>query len=310
MKQKVAFLFSGQGAQYTGMGQQLYGRFTECRQVFDFADEVLGRKITDLCFKANDEELLKTINTQPSVFTTDVGILAVLRKYGISPDVVAGFSLGEYAAYYAAGIFDLMTSFYLVNQRAEAMENVSANGVYGMAAIRGDNIDQVEQLCQAYDDAWVANYNTQGQVSISGNKDSINEIILKAKELGYKATALPVNGAFHTKYMKGAAEQFKDSFSGIISHECKIPIVLNTTGDYYDSNRDVKDIMFEQIVSPVRWQQSIETMLASGVNVFIEIGPGKALYNFTRKISAGKTVTVLRVEDMETLYDTIDTFYE
>jgi len=306
---KIAFLFSGQGAQYTGMGQELYERYTECKQVFNFADEILGRKISDMCFKASNEELARTVNTQPVVFTVNVSILAVLRKYGIIPDVAAGFSLGEYAAYYAAGIFDLLSSFYLVNQRAVAMENGSENGIYGMGAISGDNISNIEYLCEQYEDAWVVNYNTQRQVSISGKKESVNQIIVKAKEQGYHAVELPVSGAFHSPFMKGAAEEFKKCLLQIPANKSKLPIVLNTTGQYFDNEKPIKEIMAEQIISPVKWQQSIETMLASGVNVFIEVGPGKTLYNFTKTIAGTKAVTVLRVEDMETLYNTIDTIY-
>lgn len=309
MDRKIAFIFSGQGSQYVGMGKELCERYSECERVFDYANQILGKNIKDLCFKGDINELIKTSNTQPAIFTVEAAIYAVLCKYDIVPDVVAGFSLGEYAAFYASGVFDLTTSFYLVNQRAKAMDMVSDSEKYAMSAITGENIDRIDELCTKFDNVWVANYNTQSQVSVTGEKENIQKFMEYIVSLGYKARDINVSGAFHSKYMKNAAEIYGKSIELVAYKENKLPIILNLTGDYYDKDSDIRKIMQEQIYSPVKWHQSIELMIKDGIDTFIEIGPGRTLCNFVKKISDGRDITALNVENMETLSNTIDQIY-
>lgn len=309
MSRKIAFLFSGQGAQYVGMGIELFERYSESEQIFDYATQVLGRDIKKLCFASDEEVLKETQNTQPALFTVEIAILSVLKKYGINPDIVAGFSIGEYSALYASGALDFMTGLYLVNQRAVAMDKVSKNGVYGMGAITGENIGKIEKLCRNHQDVWVSNFNSHEQVSITGKKNSVQEVIRKAQELNYRTVELQVSGAFHSPIMKQAAEEFEQSIKLIKMKETKIPIILNVSGDYYKQEDKLEEIMVRQIFSPVQWSKTIERMLEDEVTDFIEIGPGKVLSKFVMNIKENRPVNVMHVEDMLTLSDTIDCIY-
>lgn len=309
MSRKIAFLFSGQGAQYVGMGKELFERYSESEQIFDYATQVLGRDIKKLCFASDEEVLKETKNTQPALFTVEIAILSVLKKYGINPDIVAGFSIGEYSALYASGALDFMTGLYLVNQRAVAMDKVSKNGVYGMGAITGENIGKIEKLCRSHQDVWVSNFNSHEQVSITGKKNSVQEVIRKAQELNYRAVELQVSGAFHSPIMKQAAEEFEQSIKLIKMKETKIPIILNVSGDYYKQEDKLEEIMVQQIYSPVQWSKTIERMLEDEVTDFIEIGPGRVLSKFVMNIKENRPVNVMHVEDMLTLSDTIDCIY-
>lgn len=310
MDGKIGFIFSGQGAQYTGMGKELCERYSECNAIFDYASQVLGKDIKDLCFNSNQDKLSQTINTQPAMFTMEAAGFAVLKKYGIKPDVVAGFSLGEYGALYAAGVFDLMTSLYLINQRAIAMSGVLKEGLYGMGAISGGNIDQIEEICSHYDNAWIANYNSHDQVTITGVKSDVKRAIDDAQKLNYRTTLLNLNGPFHSPLMYNAAQEYRKSIKLIRKEKENIPIILNVTGDYYKEGDILEDIMVKQIYSPVLWSKTIERMLDDGVTCFIEIGPGIVLSKFIANIKGEKKVDILNVEDMESLSNTIDRIYK
>lgn len=309
MDRKIAFLFSGQGAQYVGMGKELCERYTEAEKVFDFISQVSGKNMKEQCFRSKIEDLSLTQNTQLALFTVEASILAVLKKYNINPDVVAGFSIGEYGALYASGIFDLMTCVYLVNQRANVMNKACVEGGYGMGAITGGNISKINKLCSKYDEVWVSNYNSNEQVSITGRKSSVQKVIEEAISLNYKAIELNVSGAFHSPIMKNASEEFEESTKIIRAKENKIPIVLNVTGEYYNVGDDILQLMVKQIYSPVHWSKSINLMLKDGVTDFIEIGPGKVLSNFVRNIIGDKSINIMNVQDMESLSETIDKIY-
>lgn len=309
MDRKIAFLFSGQGAQYVGMGKELCERYTECEAVFDYATQILGKNIKELCFKGKMETLSLTKNTQPALFTVEVAILTVLRKYGINPDVVAGFSIGEYGAFYAAGVFDLMTSLYLVNQRAVAMDKASEDGIYGMGAVSGENIEKVEEICRQYENVWVSNYNSHNQVSITGEKSVVQRVLDEANRYNYRTAELHVSGAFHSPVMKSAAKEYEKSIQLIRKGKANLPIVLNVSGEYYKSEDKLEEIMVSQIYSAIHWVKSIELMLNDGVTDFIEIGPGKVLSKFVMNIKGEKNVNILNVENIESLSKTIDKIY-
>ncbi|WP_370749221.1 ACP S-malonyltransferase [Eubacterium sp.] len=309
MDGKIAVIFSGQGAQYTGMGKELCERYSESNAIFEYASSVLGKDMKELCFNGSQRELSKTINTQVAMFTMEAASYAVLKKYGIKPDVVAGFSFGEYGAYYASGIFDLMTSLYLVNQRAIAMNKVENEDLYGMGAISGDSIEKIEKICSYYDNAWIANYNSHSQVTITGSKSEVIKILEEAEKINYRATLLNLSGPFHSKYMYDAAQEFAESTKLIRKSEGNIPIILNVTGDYYKEGDVLEEIMVKQIYSPVLWSKTVEKMLDDGVTCFIEIGPGRVLSKFVANIKGERNVDILSLEDMESLSNVVDRIY-
>ncbi len=306
MKKKTAFLFSGQGAQYPGMGKELYERYAEFEAVFNYAAQVLGKNIQELCFKGSMAELSLTRNTQLAIFVMEVAVLSVLQKYGIKPDAVAGYSVGEYSALYAGSVFDLMTALYLVNQRALAMDKAADVAACGMAAISGDDIGKIEELCAKHQDVWVSNYNSHKQVSISGVKESVRNVMREASELSYLVTEIKVSGAFHTLLMKNAAEEYEQSIKLVRAQRPRLPIVLNVTGEYYRPEDKIEEIIVRQIYSPVKWQDTIEKMLEDNITDFIEIGPGKVLSRFVKDSRGHRAANIFHVEDMKSLAETID----
>lgn len=305
---KIAFIFSGQGSQYSGMGMELFNRYNEVKNTYLFVDEILGRKISDICFNSNEEVLAQTINTQPSIFTLSISICNLLKKYNIYPDVVAGYSLGEYSALYAAGVFDLVSSMFLINKRAIAMDRVSKNdNELGMGVISGKDIDKVIKICSDIEGVYVSNYNTERQISISGKLSAIQKAfkLIEAYKC-YRTMLIPVSGAFHSPYMKEAADEYRISLNNVRPNKSKIPLILNTTGEILKTDDDIKEIMLKQIVSPVKWNKSVNTMLDMGVDIFIELGPGRTLSKYMKTISNSNDIKILNVENMQSLTGTID----
>ncbi len=305
---KIAFLFPGQGSQAVGMGKQLAEQYEEVAQVFRKADEILGVPLSKLMFEGPQEELTLTTNTQPALLTTSVAILTALKQTGITPDYVAGHSLGEYSALVAAGAFSFEDGVYAVRKRGEYMEEAVPNGEGAMAAILGMDPallrDVTEEITKQGHPVQIANMNSRAQIVISGTKTGVELASQKAKENGAKrAVPLRVSGPFHSSLMKPAAEKFRAVLDGIEMHDAGIPVVANVTADVITSKEEIKEKLVEQLYSPVLWYPSIERMVELGVDTVIEIGPGKVLAGLMKSIAP--SVQTYAIYDEETLQSTI-----
>jgi len=305
---KIAFLFPGQGSQAVGMGKQLAEQYEEVAQVFRKADEILGVPLSKLMFEGPQEELTLTTNAQPALLTTSVAILTALKQSGITPDYVAGHSLGEYSALVAAGAFSFEDGVYAVRKRGEYMEEAVPNGEGAMAAILGMDPallrDVTEEVTKQGHPVQIANMNSRAQIVISGTKTGVELASQKAKENGAKrAVPLRVSGPFHSSLMKPAAEKFRAVLDGIEMHDAGLPVVANVTADVITSKEEIKEKLVEQLYSPVLWYPSIERMVELGVDTVIEIGPGKVLAGLMKSIAP--SVQTYAIYDEETLQSTI-----
>ncbi len=294
---KIAFIFPGQGAQVCGMGKDFYEQTEIGRQVYDRASELLGFSMPQLCFEKNDK-LDITEYTQAAMVTTSIAMMKVLMEKGICPDVTAGLSLGEYCALAAAGVMSDEDAITTVRQRGILMQEAVPVGIGAMAAILALDAAKIEEVISSMKDVWIANYNCPGQIVISGKKEAVEEACSKLKEAGAKrAIMLNVSGPFHSKMLTEAGEKLGEVLEGVTVHSPRIPYVANVTASYVTDADQVKPLLVEQVSSSVRWQQSVETMIADGVDTFVEIGPGKTLAGFIRKIS--RDVKVYNIEKLE-----------
>lgn len=294
---KIAFIYPGQGAQVCGMGQDFYEQTEIGKQVFDLATELLGFSVPELCFTENDR-LDITEYTQAAMVTTSIAMTKVLEEKGVKPDVAAGLSLGEYCALYAAGVMSEADAIKTVRQRGILMQGEVPVGLGAMAAILAMDAAAIEEVIADMDGVQIANYNCPGQIVISGKKEAVEEACEKLKEAGAKrAIMLNVSGPFHSRMLTGAGEKLGQVLEQVEVHTPVIPYVANVTAAYVADAAEVKPLLMKQVSSSVRWQQSVEAMLADGVDTFIEIGPGKTLAGFMRKID--RTVKVMNIEKLE-----------
>ena len=303
---KIAFIFPGQGAQACGMGQDFYEQTETGKRIFDKATELMGFSMPQLCFEENDR-LDITEYTQAAMVTASIAMMRVLEENGIKPDVAAGLSLGEYCALAAAGVMSDEDAIRTVRQRGILMQEAVPVGEGAMAAILALDAAAIEEVTGAMEGVWIANYNCPGQIVISGEKAAVEEACEKLKAAGAKrAVMLNVSGPFHSGMLTAAGEKLGQVLSQVELHEPQIPYVANVTAQYVKSAGEVKELLTRQVSSSVRWQQSVEAMIGDGVDTFIEIGPGKTLAGFMRKISRDvKTLNVEKLEDIGKVAETL-----
>ena len=296
---KTAFIFPGQGAQYVGMGKDFYENIPVCKEVFEMATKAAGFSIEDICFEENDKINI-TEYTQIAMLATELAMYKALEEKGIKPDVTAGLSLGEYGALAVAGVFSLEDSFKVVRQRGILMQNAVPEGG-AMTAVLGLDGDVIAKICEETEGiVSVANYNCPGQIVITGEEKAVDEAAEKLKEAGAKrCVKLNVSGPFHSAMLKEAGENLGNVIDEVTIGDIQVPYITNVTADYVTDKNQVKEMLMKQVASSVKWQQTIERMIADGVDTFIEIGPGKTLAGFMRKID--KTKKVYNLEKLEDL---------
>ncbi len=291
---KTAFMFPGQGAQYIGMGKEFYDVFPMCREIFEKAGKAAGLDVVSLCFEEN-EQIHITEYTQIAMVTVEVAILKTLEEKGIKADVAAGLSLGEYGALVASGALAMEDAFALVRKRGIYMQEAVPEGG-AMTAVLGLDTDTIEKICEDTEGiVSVANYNCPGQTVITGEAAAVLAAAEKCGQAGAKrCIPLKVSGPFHSPMLAGAGEKLGKELEHVEIHPISIPYIANVTADYVTDAKDVKPLLKKQVSSSVKWQQTIERMIADGVDTFIEIGPGKTLSGFMRKIN--REVRVYNVE--------------
>ena len=300
---RIAFIFPGQGAQKAGMGKDFYEETSTGREIFDRASELLGFSMPELCFTENDR-LDITEYTQAAMVTTSIAMMKVLmEETGIRPDVAAGLSLGEYCALYAAGVMSADDAITTVRQRGILMQEAVPVGVGAMAAVLAMAAEKIEEVLKDIPDVWIANYNCPGQIVISGKKEAVELACEKLKEAGAKRTVmLNVSGPFHSGMLAEAGEKLGEFLENVEISDPQIPYVANVTASYVTDKAEVKSLLARQVSSSVRWEQSVRAMLADGVDTFVEIGPGKTLAGFMRKITRdAKVVNIETLQDVRAL---------
>ena len=309
---KVAFIFSGQGSQYIGMGKELYNNIPSCQKVYDKANEVLGFDLKELIFNGDKEELNITENTQPAILTTSIAILQAIKEKGIKADIVAGLSLGEYSALVASEALDFETAVSLVKKRGRFMQEAVPQGIGSMAAVIGLDESKIKKVLKVASEKGIveiANYNTNNQIVIGGECAAVELATELLKESGARRVIpLKVSGPFHTSLLNEASIKLENEFNNIEFNDPKIKTITNVTADFINDKTEIKNLLINQVKSSVRWSETIEKMIDEGIDTFIEIGPLKTLSSFVREISKERkaTVKIFNVEDLKSLNKTLE----
>lgn len=306
----TAFLFSGQGAQYEGMGKELYEAYPVVRETFDEASDTLGYDVAALCFEPNDR-LNLTEYTQPAILTVSTAFLRAANQEWLHPDAVLGLSLGEYTALVASGALPFATAVDLVKKRGRFMTQAAPFGSGKMVAVMNVAVEEIEKSCQEASEMTgkivvPANYNTPQQIVIGGEVEAVDQAVVLLQEKGVRRMIpLNVSGPFHTPILAPAATQLAQELAQIEFSEMKLPVIANTTAKVMKQDQ-IKELLERQVMSPVRFYESIATLQDLGVTNYIEVGPGKVLSGFLKKID--KTLVSERIEDQETLKQTLEVF--
>jgi [acyl-carrier-protein] S-malonyltransferase len=305
---KLAFLFPGQASQYPGMGRDLAEKFPESKAVFDEADAALGFSLSQLCFEGSEEALKQTENTQPAILTVSTAAYRALEKQGITPDFVAGHSLGEYSALVAAGALEFSTAVKLVRGRGRYMQEAVPSGEGAMAAVLGLSPADVAEICKKAAENEVvspANMNSPEQTVISGSATAVKRAVEIASQSGAKrAVILPVSAPFHCAMMMPAQQRLESDLRAAHFSALKFPLISNVDAEAITAGEEARDALIRQVTNPVRWLESIRDIIDSGVTVFVEVGPGKVLTGLLRQID--RSVRVFNVEDSASLQSAVE----
>ncbi|HAE92526.1 ACP S-malonyltransferase [Tissierella praeacuta] len=309
---KLAFIFPGQGSQYVGMGKDFYESFSESKKVFDEANEVLSMDLKNICFNGSEEDLKKTENTQPAILATSIAILKAIQARGIDCEYTAGLSLGEYTSLVNSGSIEFKDALKVVKERGKFMQEAVPLGVGGMAAILGlnrQNIPSILQKTKEYGVVEVANYNSPEQIVLSGELKGLQIACEEAVKLGAKkAVPLPVSAPFHSSLLVSAGEKLKSELSKVDIKDTQKKFISNVDAKLLSNKDEIKPKLVNQVSNSVLWQQSVEYMINEGVDTFVEIGPGKSLSGFVKRIgkAMGKEVKALNVGDVNSFEETVE----
>ena len=292
---KTAFVFPGQGSQYVGMGKDFYEQVPDARSFFDQADTVLGFPLSKVCFEGPEEVLRQTKNTQPAIFVHSIVVAHLIRNKTTRPSMAAGHSLGEYSALVAAGALTFAEGLRLVRLRGELMQQAGVEQPGTMAAVVGLDPATLAEVCEEASKEGIvqpANFNSPGQIVISGSVAGVRKTMELAKARGAKLVKeLPVSGAFHSPLMESAREGLKKALDAATIHDARIPVYANVTAKPVQQVAEIRDLLCRQLTSPVRWEETIMNMAADGATEFIELGPGKVLQGLVKRIQPAATTT-------------------
>lgn len=304
---KIAFVFPGQGSQAVGMGEDLYNKLSEAKSRFEEANEALGFSLTELVFEGPESQLKQTANTQPALLTTSYVLYEAFASKGIKPDFMAGHSLGEYSALAAAGVLSFQDAVRIVRARGQFMEQAVPGGQGAMAAVLGAEREALAALCREISDggavAELANLNCPGQIVVSGEKEGIEQVVSRVKEIGAKrAIPLEVSGPFHSSLMKPASARLEAKLSEVAFRDGMTPVIANVTARPVHEASEIPSLLVRQVYSPVLWEDSVAWLIEQGVDTFVEIGPGSVLTGLIKKID--KSVRLFNVNSLESLEQT------